>query len=73
MDKYEKTIYALGRRVKIWKELFDGYCNIVSDKSKSDIEKARYAAKANEAFIMYSELNAILNDILSLHNSEEES
>lgn len=73
MDKYEKTIKSLDIRVKRWKELFDYYCNMVGDKSKPDSEKARYSAKANEAYMMYSELNSILIDILSLNASEEES
>lgn len=73
MDKYEETIKSLDMRVKRWKEIFDWYCDMVGDKSKPAIEKARYSAKANEAYMMYSELNSILIDILSLNTSEEES
>ena len=46
---------------------------MVGDKSKPDSEKARYSTKANEAYMMYRELNSILIDILSLNASEEES
>lgn len=73
MDKYEKAVNLLDIRAKRWKEMFDVYCNKVGDKNKSDNVKARYASQAREAYAMYNELNAILVDILSLNNSEEES
>lgn len=72
MDKYERTINLLSIYVKRWKELFDRYCDLISDKSKTDNQKAMYMARANESYMFYCELNAILIDILSLNNSEEE-
>lgn len=72
MDKYERTINSLSIRVKRWKELFDRYCDLISDKSITDNQKAMYMARANESYMFYCELNAILIDILSLNNSEEE-
>ena len=72
MDKYERTINSLSMRVKRWKELFDSYCDLISDNSKTDDQKAKYIARANESYMFYCELNAILIDILSLNNSEEE-
>ena len=73
VDKYERTINLLNTYTKRWKELFDTYCEKVGDETKSDNIKATYADKASEAYTMYNELNAILNDILSLNDSEEES
>ena len=72
MDKYERTINLLSTYVKRWKELFDRYCDLISDKSKTDNQKAMYMARANESYMIYCELNVILIDILSLNNSEEE-
>lgn len=72
MDKYERTINSLSIHVKRWKELFDSYCDLISDKSKTDNQKAMYMARANESYMIYCELNAILIDILSLNDSEEE-
>ena len=72
MDKYERTINSLSIRVKRWKELFDRYCDLISDKSTTDNQKAMYMARANESYMFYRELNAILIDILSLNDSEEE-
>ena len=72
MDKYERTINSLSIRVKRWKELFDSYCDLIWDKSKTDNQKAMYMARANESYMCYCELNAILIDILSLNDSEEE-
>ena len=72
MDKYERTINLLSTYVKRWKELFDRYCDLISDKSTTDNQKAMYMARANESYMFYCELNAILIDILSLNNSEEE-
>ena len=72
MDKYERTIDLLSIYVKRWKELFDRYCDLISDKSKTDNQKAMYMARANESYMIYCELNAILIDILSLNDSEEE-
>ena len=72
MDKYERTINLLSTYVKRWKELFDGYCDLISDKSKTDNQKAMCMARANESYMFYCELNAILIDILSLNDSEEE-
>ena len=72
MDKYERTINLLSTYVKRWKELFDRYCDLISDKSTTDNQKAMYMARANESYMFYCELNVILIDILSLNNSEEE-
>ena len=72
MDKYERTISLLSIYVKRWKELFDRYCDLISDKSKTNNQKAMYMARANDSYMIYCELNAILIDILSLNNSEEE-
>ena len=72
MDKYERTINLLSTYVKRWKELFDRYCDLISDKSTTDNQKAMYMARANESYMFYYELNAILIDILSLNDSEEE-
>ena len=72
MDKYERTINSLSIRVKRWKELFDRYCDLISDKSTTDNQKAMYMARANESYMFYCELNVILIDILSLNDSEEE-
>ena len=72
MDKYERTINLLSTYVKRWKELFDRYCDLISDKGITDNQKAMYMARANESYMFYCELNAILIDILSLNDSEEE-
>ena len=72
MDKYERAIDLLSTYVKRWKELFDRYCDLISDKSITDNQKAMYMARANASYMFYCELNAILIDILSLNNSEEE-
>ena len=72
MDKYERTINLLSTYVKRWKELFDRYCDLISDKSTTDNQKAMYMARANESYMFYCELNVILIDILSLNDSEEE-
>lgn len=72
MDKYERTINLLSTYVKRWKELFDRYCDLISDKSINDNQKAMYMTRANESYMFYCELNVILIDILSLNDSEEE-
>ena len=41
MDKYERTINLLSTYVKRWKELFDRYCELISDKSITDNQKRK--------------------------------
>lgn len=72
MDRYEKAIHLLDVYVKRWKEIFDHYCEMTNDESISDAKRAMYANKANEAYMYYNELGAVLNDILGVTNSEKE-
>lgn len=55
------------------KECYENACDIVGDKSKTPAVRAKHARNAEEFYTLYNEVNCILQDIISLDESKEES
>lgn len=73
MDKYEEAVHIVNNYVSKLKECYENECDIVGDKSITPSVRAKHARSADEFYMLYSEVNHILQDIISLNESEEES
>ena len=73
MDKYEEAVRVVDNYVRRLKECYENACDIVGDKSKTPSVRAKHARSADEFYTLYSEVNCILHDIISLGKSKEES
>jgi hypothetical protein len=73
MDKYEEAVRIVDNYVRRLKECYENACDIVGDKSKTPSVRAKHARSADEFYTLYSEVNCILHDIISLGKSKEES
>ena len=73
MDKYEEAVRIVNNYIRGLKECYENACDIVGDKSKTPSVRAKHARSADEFYTLYSEVNCILHDIISLGKSKEES
>lgn len=73
MDKYEEAVRIVNNYIRGLKECYENACDIVGDKSKTPAVRAKHARNAEEFYTLYNEVNCILQDIISLDESKEES
>lgn len=73
MGKYEEAVRIVNTYVRRLKECYKKECDIVGDKTKTPQVRAKHARSADEFYTLYSEVNVILQDIVSLDESKEES
>ena len=73
MDKYEEAVRIVNNYVRKREECYENECDIVGDKSIPPSVRAKHARSADEFYMLYSEVNCILQDIISLNESKEES
>lgn len=73
MDKYEEEVRIVNNYIRGLKECYENACDIVGDKSKTPAVRAKHARNAEEFYTLYNEVNCILQDIISLDESKEES
>lgn len=73
MDKYEEAVRIVSTYVRRLKECYEKECDIVGDKSVTPSVRAKHAKNAVECYTLYCEVNNILQNIISLDESGEES
>lgn len=73
MDKYEEAVSIVNNYVRKLKECYENECDIVGDKSIPPSVRAKHARSADEFYMLYGEVNHILQDIISLNESKGES
>ena len=73
MDKYEEAVSIVNNYVRKLKEYYENECDIVGDKSIPPSVRAKHARSADEFYMLYGEVNHILQDIISLNESKGES
>lgn len=73
IDNFSKAINILTSYKNHAKESYKYYYDKVTDKTQPEDKKVQYASKMIEMHTMYSELESILNDILSSTNRSEET
>lgn len=73
MDKYEEAVRIVNNYVHKLKECYENECDIVGDKSIPPSVRAKHARSADEFYMLHGEVNHILQDIISLNESKEES
>ncbi len=71
MDKYEEAVRIVNNYVRKLKECYENECDIVGDKSIPPSVRAKHARSADEFYTLYSEVNCILRDIISLNESKD--
>ena len=73
MDKYEEAVRIVNNYIRGLKECYDYACVLVGDGSQAPAVGAVHARDAEEFYTLYLEVYCMVQDIISLDESKEES